>query len=161
MQVRKLMFTFALLMFVSATCMAQQAPASFAGSLVRSATPSISTDAASRTMPPSAQVLVHNRARVYGDRVAANGTRYFYLSDSALRGKTPDELLRSLSPAAVVASEKVREIQSVVNLNHPLTLYADRDQSIDIGTAIIQGVGSKNVEAHTSIVMQRLTILPK
>lgn len=163
MHSRKVISTFApLLAFLLVPCLtAQQAPASFGGSVARSATPPVSTNAASRTLSPSAQILIQNRARVYGDRVSANGTQYFYVSDSSLRGKTPDEILKSLSPAPTAPSSRVRDIQSVVNLSHPLTLYVERDQSINIGTAIVQGAALKNIEAHSSIVMPHLTILPK
>src|SRR4051812_29804161 len=109
MQTRKVMLAFALVVFVLVpSLIAQQTPASFAGSLVRSATPPPSTDAASRTLSPSNQMLIHNRARVYGDRVSANGTRYFYLSDSALRGKAADEVLQSLSPTLIGPNDNVR-----------------------------------------------------
>ncbi len=158
----KLMLTFTLVVLVLVPgLVAQQTPASFAGSLVRSATPPPSTDAASRTLSPSNQMLIQNRARVYGDRVSANGTRYFYLSDSALRGKSPDEVLQSLSPTPIGPNDHVRVVETVVNLSHPLTLYADRDQPISIGTAIVQGAGLKNVEAHSNVSTQGLTILPK
>jgi hypothetical protein len=162
MQTHKVMLVLAVLVLALAPCaVAQQAPASFAGSLVRSATPPISTDAASRTIAPSTQVLIQNRARVYGDRVSADGTRYFYVSDSTLRGKTPEEVLQNLSPTAIASNDHLRDIESVVNLSHPLTLYAEPNQSINIGTAIVQGAGLKNVEAHSSVVTQGLTILPK
>jgi len=162
MQNREVMPTFAVLVFALAPCLiAQQSPASFAGSLVRSATPPISTNATSRTMSPSNQVLIHNRARAYGDRVSASGTRYTYVSDSTLRGKSADEVLRSLSPAPIAPNDHVRDVETVVNLNHPLTLYADSDQSINIGTAIVQGTGLKDIEAHSSVTTQALTILPK
>jgi hypothetical protein len=104
MQTHKVMVVLAVLVFSFVpSAIAQQAPASFAGSLVRSTTPPVSTDAASRTISPSAQVLVRNRARVYGDSISAEGTRYFYVSDSTLRGKTPEEVLQSLSPTAIAS----------------------------------------------------------
>src|SRR4051812_42944647 len=83
---------------------------------------------------PSNQVLIHNRARVYDNHVSGTGTRYFYVLDSALCGNASNKLLHNVLPT-IAPNGCLRDVQVVVDLIRPLTLYADRIRAIHIGVA--------------------------
>src|ERR1700722_3386224 len=111
---------------------------------------------------PSMATLIRNRARVFtGDRVSAAGVRYSYVDDASLRGRTPDQVLQSLSPKAITAGDHVRAIDIVVNLNHPLTIFTTPGHTVSIGTATVNGADVHNIAVTSIITMAGLTITPK
>lgn len=111
---------------------------------------------------PSSLVMVKNRARVYGNQIRPNGTEYFYASDSDLAGKTEAEIIQRLSPPPVRAGDGTRDMEIVVELKHPLTLYTDGSTEPNIGTAVIQGSPSaRPIEVHSYIFGADLTVINK
>jgi hypothetical protein len=131
---------------------------SMTGSLVRSSN-AATAGAVSGTVTPSSLVMIENRARVLGNRLA-NGIRYFAVTDSDLIGKTPAEIMQRLSPSPIRAGDGVRSMEIVVDLKRPLTLYTSGGEP-NIGTAIIQASPSlRQVEIHSSI-FANLTVIDK
>lgn len=141
--------------------LAQNAISSTAGSLARSSITAASAAATTGSPDPSTEVMVRNRARVLGDRLSADGTRYFSVADSDLRGKTPDQVLQRLSPSAISTGDHVRQIDIEVNLNTPLTVFTKPGQSIDIGTAQVDGAGVHSITVNSMILTDGITIISK
>jgi hypothetical protein len=110
---------------------------------------------------PSSLVMVKNRARVFGTQTSANGTHYFAVTDSDLIGKSPDEMIQRLSPAAVRTGEGIRVLEIVVDLRHPLSLYTDGSEP-NVGTAVVQASSSaRPIEVHSYIFGANLTVNKK
>lgn len=115
----------------------------------------------SSTPDPTMATLVRNRARIFGDRLSAADVRYWYLDGSELKGKTPDQVLQHLSPVAITAGDHVREMDIVVDLHQPLTIFASPGQSISIGTATVNGADVHSIAVTAIVSMAGLSVTPK
>ena len=135
---------------------AQHTPMVSVDSIVRPATAMSSGD-----YTPSSIVMIENRAKVLGNRTTASGTRYFAVKDSDLVGKKPEEIVQSLAPAAIQAGDGVKKMEVLVNLQKPITLYTNADQPAYIGTVVAQAAGLRQIEVHSSIFTNDLTIVGK
>jgi hypothetical protein len=137
-----------------------------ATSVTSGATSNPSSDASGATpgnVTPSSLVMIKNRARVFGSQIdAANGVRYFAVSDSDLIGKTPAEIIQRLSPTPISSGNGLRDMEIVVELRHPLTLYTDGTTEPNIGTAVVQASSSaRPIEVHSYIFGADLTVIDK
>ena len=137
-----------------------------AASVSGGATSNPSSDASGATpgnVTPSSLVMIKNRARVFGAQIdAANGVRYFAVSDSDLIGKTPAQIIQRLSPAPATSGGGLRDVEIVVELRHPLTLYTDGSVEPNIGTAVVQGSSPASpIEVHSYIFGADLTVVNK
>lgn len=145
----------------SLNLLAQTTTSSTASCLARSSITAASAAETTGSPDPSTKVMVRNRARVFGDQISADGTRYFYVGDSDVRGKTPDQVLQRLSPTAISAGDHVRQIDIVVNLNTPLTVFTKPGQPIYIGTAQVEGAGIQSITVNAMILTDGITIISK
>jgi len=145
----------------SSHLLAQNVTSSPASSLARSSLAATSAAATTGSPDPSTEVLVKNRARVFADRVSASGVRYWSLVNSDLNGKTPDQVLQRLSPTAIRASDHVREMDIVVDLKEPLTVFTKPGQSFSIGTAQVDGARVHSITVTSIISTNGLTIISK
>ena len=152
----KLFVAIARMGLLVAPLFAQQPPRISTDSLVPS-----STTVSSGTYTPSTLVMIENRARVLGNRLSASGTRYFAVTDADLVGKTPDEVLRRLSPPVITAVGGLRQIDIVVDLQRPITLFPTADQPANVGTAVVQSSGFNNIAVNSIITGAQLTVIPK
>ena len=139
----------------------QNATGSTASSLARSPLNAASAAAVTGSPDPSTEVMVRNRARVFKDRISADGTRYFYVGNSDLRGLTPAQVLQRLSPTAISAGDHVREMDIVVDLHTPLTVFTKPGQPIYVGTAQVEGTGVESITVHSLILTDGITIISK
>ena len=90
--------------------------------------------------------LISNRARTLANQVSASGTKYFAVTPNDLRGKSPDEILKRLSPV-IRPEDGVRSLQILVDLQRHLTIYSD--QPVYIGTAVLEGRGFKPIDVRS------------
>ena len=152
----KLLAAIAAIGFLVAPLRAQQPPRIPTDSLVRPA-----TTASSGTYTASTLVMIENRARTLGNRSSASGTRYFAVTDGDLIGKTPDEVLKRLSPPVITSGAGLRQVDIVVDLQRPITLFPTADQPANVGTAIVQSSGLNNIAVNSIISGAQITVAPK
>jgi hypothetical protein len=155
-QLFKLFVTIAGIALSAASLCAQQSPRIPTDSVVRP-----STTVSSGTYTPSTLVMIESRARTLGNRPSASGTRYFAVTDADLIGKTPDEVLKRLSPPVITAVGGLRQIDVVVDLQRPITLFPTADQPANVGTAVVQSSGFNNIAVNSIIAGAQLTVIPK
>lgn len=146
---------------LSPLVLAQTATSSTASSLARSTIAATSAAATTGSPDPSTETMVRNRARVFQDRVSPSGVKYWSLLDSDLNGKTPDQVLQRLSPTAIGSGDHVREMDILVDLKEPLTVFTKPGQSISIGTALVDGAGISSITVASMISTNGLTIISK
>ena len=135
---------------------AQQRPAVPMDSIVRPAAAASST-----SYTPSSLVMIENRAKTLGSRLSASGTQYFAVRDADLIGKTPDEVLTRLSPPVITPGAGLRQVDIVVDLQRPITLFPAADRPANIGTAVVQSMGFTNIAVNSAISGAQITVLPK
>ena len=152
----KLFLSVAAVVLLPASLSAQRTPIVSADSVVRPASAMSSGD-----YTPSSLVMIENRARTLGDRCDASGTRYFAVKDSDLIGKKPQEIVQLLAPTAIKAGDGVRKMEVLVDLQKPIMIYTNPGQSAYIGTVVAQGSGLRQIEVHSSIFANDLTIVGK
>jgi hypothetical protein len=106
------------------------------------------------------QTMIVNRSRVLLDNVDGAGTRYFSVKDSDLVGKTPAEVAERLTPTAVTPQQKVKTMDVVVDIEHPLFVTTTGKDPFTIGTTIIEGK-VRNIQANSDITLGELKITKK
>ena len=106
------------------------------------------------------QTMIINRSRVLGDKVDGAGTRYFSVTDSDLAGKKSDEIARRLSPTVVTPQQKVKTMDVVVDVEHPLFVTTTGKEPFTIGTTIVDGK-LKDLQVNSDITLGELKITKK
>lgn len=158
------MFVASLHLASMAKLYAQGAPVSAAsiGSLVRS-TGAGSAATGPGVRSPSEIVSIKNRARLLGDQPSPSGTRYFAVTDSAIRDLRPDQLRERLSPTVIKAGDGVRRLDIVVEVRRPLTVRSSPGASeVYIGTALVEaGPALNDIEVRASIFTSGITVITK
>jgi len=147
-------FSVIVTMLLSTLSLAQHPPIPSTNSIVQSA-----TSGASGTFSPSEVVMIKNRARVLGNKVDGSGTRYFAVTDSDLIDKTPQEVVQRLSPPTITSGDRVRNMDIVVDLQHPVTIYAPADQPPSIGTVTISDSDVHSVEVNSFVLINDLRVI--
>jgi hypothetical protein len=143
------------------------APISTTG-LVKSLTAAPNTDNVTGT-----QTMIVNRAHVLKDRVDAEGDLYFFRRYSDVAGKPPQDIEALLTPAPVTPQQKVRTMNLVVDIDHPLFIVTSKSSSSSarkttdgttpfmIGTTIIDGKVSRDLQVNSFITLDELKITNK
>lgn len=107
---------------------------------------------------PSSLVMTRNRARTLGDQATATGDRYFSVTDLDLQGKSNEEIVQRLAPKEVMASEGVRRLHIVVDVERPLTIRATGN--VSAGTAVIDRA-VRHVEINSTVRVNQLKVIAK
>lgn len=158
---KTLLKLFALAAFLaSATIVAQNVVSSAPGSFVRSSLTAASGTVTTESPDLTTEIMIRNRARVFGDRITASGERYWSVVDADLNGKTGDQLLQRLSPAAIQAGD-IRQMNILVNLKRNLTIFTTSDRPVEIGTATLDGKGVNSIAVTSIISASGLAIVTK
>ena len=121
----------------------------------------INTDAVATGdyQPPT--TLIANRSKVLAGRASGAGREYFSTIDLDLVGKTSDEAVQRLSPAAISADDKVRTLYVQIELRHPWKFVTTDGQPAHIGTAIVDS-SVHHLDVNTSIFANSgLTVISK
>ncbi|SRR5579885_750412 len=145
----------------SGSLLAQNAVGASTSALARSSVAAAQAAVAAQSPDPSTEVMIRNRARVFRDRLTASGAKYWALTDYDLAGKTPDQVLQRLSPSAIKASDGVREMNIVVALRKPLTVFAKAGEPISLGTADVEGADVRSISVKSTISINGVNIVPK
>jgi hypothetical protein len=135
--------------------LAQSGPAVMARSIARSA-----AAPAPEGYTQSTLVMIENRARSLGDRTSASGQKYFVVKDADLAGKSPEEVIRRLSPSAIGTVNQVRELNILVELDRPLTILAASGEPVNIGTATVER-SVRQIDVRSIILANAITIVNK
>ena len=104
--------------------------------------------------------MIENRARTLGQQASANGEKYFVVKDADLAGKTPQEIIRRLSPSAIGARDHVREMNILVELDRPLTIFATPGEPVNVGTATVDH-SVRQIDVRSIILANGITIVNK
>ena len=138
---------------------AQFIPPSAVGSLVRSSTPPAISE---KSYSAPSMVMIKNRARTLGNQATGSRTRYFAVGDSDLIGKNPEEVLKLLEPTPVNASDGVRRLDLLIDVTRaPLTILGRPGQELNVGMAVVDSLGLKNIEVHSNIFTSGLTVVSR
>lgn len=136
---------------------APHAASSFAGPIISTA----SSSATSGSPDPSLETLTKNRARVFQGRISPRGVDYWSIEDSDLkRFPSFDQLSQHLSPAPIKTSD-VRELDMVVDIKEPLTIFKKPEESVSMGSGTIEGKQIHNISVTSIISVNRLAIISK
>jgi hypothetical protein len=135
--------------------LAQGPPAVMARSIARSAAAPAPAGYTQSTL-----VMIENRARTLGQQASASGEKYFVVKDADLAGKTPEEIIRRLSPSAIGAGDHVREMNILVELDRPLTILASPGDSVNVGTATVEH-SIRQIDVRSIILANGITIVNK
>src|SRR5258708_3325912 len=103
-------------------------------------------------------LMIENRARTLGQRATVNGEKYFVVKDADLAGKSPEEMIRRLSPSTIGAG--IRELNILVELDRPLTILAASGESVNVGTATVERA-VRQIEVRSIILANGITIVNK
>ncbi len=106
------------------------------------------------------QTMIINRSRVLGDKVDGAGTRYFSATTSDLAGKKPSEVAQRLTPTVVTPQQKVKTMDVVVDVEHPLFVTTTGKEPFTIGTTIVEG-NLKDLQVNSDITLGPLKITKK
>lgn len=145
----------------SGSVLAQNAVPSSTSSLARSSLAATQAAVGARSADPSTEVMIRNRAKVFRDRLTASGKKYWSLTDSDLIGKPPDQVLQRLSPSAIKASDGIREMNIVVDLRKPLTVFAGAGELISLGTAEVEGADLRSISVKSTISTNGVKVVSK
>jgi hypothetical protein len=116
------------------------------------------------------QMMIVNRAHSLKDKVDGEGTRYFSRRYSDVAGKPPEEIEALLTPAPATPQQKVRTMNVVVDIEHPLFIVTSKSSSTSsrnttdgtapfmIGTTIIDGKVFRDFRANSFITLGELKI---
>jgi hypothetical protein len=114
-----------------------------------------------RHYTPSTLVMIRNRARTFGDRSSASGTRYFFANDVDIAGKAPALQLERLNPPAIRENDAVRQMEVFIELLRPTTIESNSGQPIFLGTTIIEAPAARKIVVNSNIVATDLKIIAK
>jgi hypothetical protein len=121
------------------------------------------TDTSTPTFSPSAIMFVKNRAKTFADQPSPNGIRYFALTDYDLRGKSPDQIVQALSPTVNAGGGFLKDLKVdiVVDLKHPITVVANANEPVNIGTALVTAPPHTNVDVRSNISVSKVKVIQK
>ena len=133
----------------------QRSASAAAGAVVKPVTTAPSTDNITGT-----EKMIENRSVVLKDKADGSGTRYFYVKDSDLAGKTQAEIVQRLTPIAVTPQQKVKTMDVVVDVERPLFVTTEGKQPFTIGTTIVEG-NVKDLRVNSDIKLGEVKITKK
>jgi len=108
------------------------------------------------TFAPMDITMIKNRAKIIGDQANTSGTRYFAVTDQTLAGVPKDQILDRLS-TRITTADHIKHVEMVIELNHPTTIYGKGE--VNVGTAIVQASGLRQLEVHSSIYAPGLRVI--
>jgi hypothetical protein len=107
---------------------------------------------------PSSFVMITNRARTLGDQVNASGTRYFSVKSADLQGMTSEQVARRLAPPEVKATDGVRSMDILVDIERPVT--ARSSGPAYVGTALVDAA-TRQISVQSTIIANGLRVIGK